>query len=164
MTPQQTPFSRYKCWIRGIAVFLIFQYERFGCAIHGIPFTGDQWEVLWNGHWTGVPSPVAQNERHILVLKDLIAGCKWAPRYFNMIKQSIRYINVVAVPPECGIRGRDSGVMVVSMDNLIKRIRADWSGFFSPSLFSDITAAQLRQLGRNLVACHRPARFDFASA
>jgi hypothetical protein len=127
-----------------------------------IRITGDQWEVLRYGHWAGVPSPVAQNERHILVLKDLIAGSQWAPRYFNMIKQPIRYINVVAVPPECGICGRDSGVMVVSMDNLIKRIRADWSGFFSPSLFSDITAAQLRQLGRSLVACHRPARFDFA--
>lgn len=128
-----------------------------------IRITGDQWEVLRNSHWTGITSPVAQNERHILVLKELIQASTWAPKFFGSIKQPIRYVNVVAVPPECSLRGESPEVMVVSMDNLVKTVRHDHSGLFSRSLFSGISRDGLCDLGLDLLDCHRPVKFDFAA-
>src|SRR4051794_25489368 len=37
-----------------------------------IRFANGGWERLNFGHWEGIPSPAEQNERHILVLKELL--------------------------------------------------------------------------------------------
>jgi hypothetical protein len=144
---------------RGLEVYVV-ESKGFRSKVR---ITGDRWEVLRNNHWTGVPSPVAQNERHILVLKELLRASDWAPKFFGKIRQPIRYINVVAVPPECGIRGDNSGVMVVSMDNLVKTVRSDRAAFLSPTALSAISVDGLCDLGLHLVDCHRPATFDFAA-
>ena len=128
-----------------------------------IRITHDRWEVLRHSHWTGVPSPEAQNERHILVLKELISTSPWAPRFLGTVKQPIRYINVVAVPPECALRGDCPEVMVVSIDNLVKTIRRDRGGFLAPTLFSGVSSDKLWDFALNLVDCHRPMTFDFAA-
>lgn len=127
-----------------------------------IRITGDRWEVLRDNHWTGIPSPVAQNERHILVLKELISASDWAPTFFGGFKQPIRYINVVAVPPECSVRGDDPNVMVVSMDNLVKTARSD-RAWLAANVLSGIPSDELCDFGLHLADCHRPATFDFAA-
>lgn len=121
------------------------------------------WEVIRHNHWTGIPSPVAQNERHITVLRDLISSSPWAPTFLGTVRQPIRYVNVVAVPSECTVHGEDQDVMVLSIDRLVKTVRKDRAGLLSASALSGISSAKLCDLGLNLLDCHRPATFDFAA-
>jgi hypothetical protein len=111
------------------------------------------WERLNGDDWEGIPSPVEQNERHILVLRDLIENQGLAPARFGL---SATFFNVVTVPPSCSILGKiPRGKKIFRMDTLVKEI---WDINLSAlSVLQIMNSQALLAFADRLVACHRPS-------
>lgn len=111
------------------------------------------WERLNFNHWEGIPSPVEQNERHIVVLKEFLRDRKLAPTRLGI---SPRIFNVVAVQPSCSIIGDiPAGASVHRLDVLVKRLlEADVSPL---DLVRAISQETLHSFARVLAECHKPA-------
>lgn len=62
------------------------------------------WERLNLNHWEGIPCPVEQNERHIMVLEQLIKESELAPTRLGLTIRP-RFFNVVVVQPSSGSCG-----------------------------------------------------------
>src|SRR5664279_389492 len=54
------------------------------------------WERLNFNHWEGIPCPMEQNQRHIMVLEELIEARKLAPTRLGMVLPP-KFFNVVVV-------------------------------------------------------------------
>jgi hypothetical protein len=118
-----------------------------------IRFANGGWERLNCNYWEGIASPVDQNERHILVLNELLRDHEFAPKRFGL---SPSYFNIVAVQPSCSVIGDiPKDARVLRTDSLVKKILS-----IDPSVFNVlkiITADTLHAFGRSLVACHKPS-------
>ncbi len=90
-----------------------------------VRYANGGWERLNFNHWEGIPCPVAQNERHIAVLKELISDLKLAPTRLGMSMRPTFY-NIVVVQPSCSIIGKYTGdARIWRLDTLVKKVRDD---------------------------------------
>jgi hypothetical protein len=118
-----------------------------------IRFENGGWERLNFREWEGIPSPVDQNDRHILVLKELIQKHKLAPTRFGL---NPSYFNIVAVQPSCSIVGKlPKDARVFKTDGLVKKVRD-----MTPSALDTLNMVSpetLKAFGQALCEHHRPA-------
>lgn len=119
-----------------------------------VRFANGGWERLNFNHWEGIASPVEQNERHILVLQELIEQRQIAPTRLGITLRP-SFFNIVAVQPSCSVVGPKRDTSIFRMDVLMKKIRAMNT---SPlGILKVITPETLEQFCRQLVSCHIPA-------
>jgi hypothetical protein len=113
------------------------------------------WERLNFSHWEGIPCPVAQNERHIAVLKDLIDDLELAPKRFGM-SIPVTFRNIVVVRPSCSVIGDFKGdARIWRMDTLVKQARGEEPS--AMDLVKIISQETLYLFATKLAAYHMPA-------
>lgn len=113
------------------------------------------WERLNFSHWEGIPSPVEQNERHIVVLKELIDELGFAPTRLGIVLQPV-FFNFVVVQPSCSIMGSvPKAVNIHRMDELVAVIRRDTPS--AVKIMKVVSSDTLVAFASHLVACHKPA-------
>ena len=119
-----------------------------------IRYANGGWERLNQNQWQGIPCPVEQNRRHILVLKEVIEDRQLAPKRLG-ITMTPAFFNVVLVDPSCSIIGQfPTDVRISRMDKLVTEIRRqEPSGF---SMLKMISPERLTLFGNRLLAYHKP--------
>jgi hypothetical protein len=124
--------------------------------------------LRWNqfkGCFEGMPSPLAQNERHITVLKDLISRMDMPTRLG--IRLAPDFQSMVLVNSQARIDDRPKGFdtsNVIKADMLLPHIEKviDAQNVLG-SLAKFVSGETVEEIGRALVAMHRPATFDYAA-
>lgn len=120
-----------------------------------VRYANGGWERLNFNHWEGIPSPVEQNERHLLVLKTLMADLQLAPKRLGTPLAPI-YRNVVLVAPSCSIVGEyPKDVHIHRMDSFVRSVRREDRSLLQ--VFKIISPDTLQAFALRLVAYHKPA-------
>ena len=136
----------------------------------GIKITEDGEFLRWNDFkktYEGMASPFAQNERHIAVLRDA----------FNRIEMPTRmgvrlapvFVSYVLVSPNARIDRpkRLDTSRIIKADVLLETIqrRFDKESVLDTlsSMTRVVSAETLEDIGRKLIALHRPATYNFAA-
>jgi hypothetical protein len=120
-----------------------------------VRYANGGWERLNFNHWEGIPSPVEQNDRHILVVRELIDQLQFAPTRLGMLLAPAFY-NFVVVQPSCSIIGSfPKNVRIHRMDELVAVIRKDTPSALK--IVKVIAPGTLMSFANHLVACHKPA-------
>lgn len=113
------------------------------------------WERLNFNHWEGIPCPIEQNNRHIMVLEELIQAAKLAPTRLGMVLRP-KFFNVVVVQPSCSIVGKlPQDARIYRMDQLVTKIRST-----DPSaldILKLVAPETIHSLAVDLVGHHKPA-------
>jgi hypothetical protein len=134
----------------------------------GLKITEDGEFLRWNAStktYEGMPSPLAQNERHVAVLKDAFDRIDLPTRLG--VRLTPVFLSYVLVSPRAWIkrpkRFDSSHVLKADMfsveDELNKRGLIKGLGHLTRLVGS----ATLRAIGRQLVALHTPATIDYAA-
>jgi hypothetical protein len=134
----------------------------------GLKITEDGEFLRWNAYtktYESMPSPLAQNERHIAVLKDAFDRVDLPTRLG--VRLTPVFLSYVLVSPRAWIkrpkRFDTSHVLKADMfsveEELNKRGLLKGMGHLSRL----VASATLRAIGRQLVALHRPATIDYAA-
>lgn len=76
--------------------------------------------VLFNGRQKPVPSPIAQNYRHIEVLGDFLNGCNVMPKRFGLLPIQPTFENWVLVQPGSRISKHYNAARLVQRDQFSK--------------------------------------------
>jgi len=113
------------------------------------------WERLNFNHWEGIPCPVEQNQRHILVLEELIRETGMGPTRLGMAIRP-KFVNVVVVHPACSIVGElPDDARIYRMDKLVSQLLAADP---SPLEILKVVSAETVQLfAIDLLEHHKPA-------
>jgi nuclease-like protein len=113
------------------------------------------WERLNFNHWEGIPCPMEQNQRHIMVLEESIEKVKLAPTRLGVVLRP-RFFNVVVVQPSCSIMGElPNDARIYRMDKLVGKVRgADASTL---DLWKVVSPDTLHGFAVGLVNYHKPA-------
>ncbi len=125
-----------------------------------------EWEVRTRYGWRGIPSPVEQNRRHIEVLESYIRDHQLAPKRLGLTLPP-RFHNWVLVSPQCKIHREGRGWdQVVKMDlfekQFLKRIAEEGVLDTFTSISKLVSLETIEEMGRKLIAAHKPASFNFA--
>jgi len=136
----------------------------------GMKITEDGEFLRWNQYknrFEGMPSPLAQNERHIAVLKDAFKQIEMPTRLG--IRLSPVFHSYVLVSPNSRIdrpKNFDTS-RIVKADMVLKTLekQLDKEGVLETlgSMSRFISKDTLEDIGRKLVAMHQPASFDYAA-
>ena len=121
-----------------------------------------EWSTYRDRRPIGIPSPVEQNRRHIKVLEGVIkAGHVELPRRIVALKPTYRNIVLVS---ERGLISRPKAKLP-DLDSVVKvdqfRTYLLNRDFSSAQMLKIIGSDTLEAFGRQLVALHRPAKFDW---
>jgi len=133
----------------------------------GIKITDNGEFLRWSGWkktFEGMASPLAQNERHIAVLKDAFRKIEMPTRFGVRLTPSLH--SVVLVDSKARIdrpKKFDSG-QVIKADMLTDYLERnlDQQGAMG-ALLKLIDEETLEQIARRLVRLHKPATFDYSS-
>ena len=121
-----------------------------------IRYANGGWERINFNHWEGIPSPVDQNDRHILVLEQLIKDRQLTPKKLGFPIPP-KFVNIVLVQPTCSIMGNyPADVRVHRMDSFVKKLQAEPA--IGMEVFKLISAETLQAFAAQLLAFHAPAR------
>ncbi|HYD68869.1 nuclease-related domain-containing protein [Azospirillum sp.] len=136
----------------------------------GIKITEDGEFLRWNDYkktYEGMPSPIAQNERHIAVLKKAFEQIGEPKRLGVRMQPTLH--SFIAVDPKVRIdrpKNFDSSRIVKAdvLQNTISK-QSDNDGMLSNlgSIMRAISSETLEMIGHKLVALHRPASVDYAT-
>lgn len=119
-----------------------------------------RWDPM-KKNFEGMPSPLAQNERHIAVLRDALRGTSLPPVQKDRLVPVLH--SYVLVPPKARI-DRPSNfdtARVIKMDLLRSTIDRDLAKLGAPKEDATTARAGLEHAARQLAALHRPAAFDY---
>ncbi len=120
-----------------------------------VRYANGGWERLSFNHWEGIPCPVAQNERHVAVLKELISDLKLTPTRLGM-SMPPTFCNLVVVQPSCSIIGKYKGdARIWRLDTLVKKVRDDNPAVMD--VLKIISQETLHLFATKVAACHKPA-------
>ncbi len=134
----------------------------------GIKVTETGEFMQWNSYkktYEGIPSPFAQNERHIAVLKDVFSTLIELPSRLG-VKLEPEFHSIVAVASSARIERPNNfdTSNLVKADQLIQRLDDNLK---SASLFSAVAKLvsedTLLGIAQQLLFFHRPIRFDYAA-
>jgi hypothetical protein len=146
---------------RAMLMFLL-ETKRFHA---GLKITDDGEFLRWNDYkktYEGMASPIAQNERHLLVLKSLLKQLSLPTRMGMRLEP--RIIPLVLVSPNARIdrsRKFDSSAVIKAdaLEKTVSRILEEQS----PLILAKVVAPDtLETLAKSLVSHHRPASYDYA--
>jgi hypothetical protein len=136
----------------------------------GIQITEDGEFKQWNDFkktYEGMASPLAQNERHIAVLKDAFERIELPTR--AGIKLTPTFHSYVLVSPKARIdrpKKFDTSHIIKS-DVLLKTIQGQFEKSGVLDVFTNVARIvsldTIKDIGQRLVALHKPATFDYAS-
>ena len=135
-----------------------------------------EWVVFWNRKPYGIASPIEQNRRHVAVLRQVFdkglvqlprrLGLKLKPQLHSLILVSsgARISRPKSRAAAALVDGLDT---VVKVDQLVTTIdkQVEETGVLSTlgSLARLVNMATLEDIGRQLVALHRPNQVDWAA-
>ncbi len=132
-----------------------------------------EWSALYGRSERGMPSPVEQNRRHVMVLDDLFAkGSVHLPKRLGLVTIRPRIRSLILVSDNARIvrpRSRAAAAQVDGLDTVIKseQLRAtidnDFDQRSSASILKAIGEETLETVGRDLAAQHRPMTMDWAA-
>lgn len=128
---------------------------------HKLKIENDHWSRLYGRHWQGMPSPIEQNNRHILLLKAVLNDLDLLPKTLGL-PITPRFINVVLVPSNCSIRKREEHAWVLHMDEFVSKARWDLNlGHILLNLVNTYGREDSMSVGRRLVSLHKPFQIDY---
>ncbi|KGQ19771.1 NERD domain protein [Lysobacter dokdonensis DS-58] len=125
----------------------------------GLKITDDGEFLRWNGYkktFEGMPSPLAQNDRHISVLRDVMADLDLPVRMGLTLSPS--FVNMVLVAPSARVDRpkRFDTSRVIKADQLKAFIEKDLDSGALLRLAKVVSSETLEQLARQLAAQHVP--------
>ncbi len=132
----------------------------------GFKITDDGEFLRWNDYrktYEGMASPIAQNERHMLVLKSLLKQMPIPTRMGFRLEPKI--MPLVLVSPNCRIdrpRKFDSSC-VIKADALKDAVTRTCDAQSALALAKVVRPETLEELSRAIAAHHQPAAFDYAA-
>ena len=127
-----------------------------------------EWERFYGRRAYGIPSPIEQNRRHLLVLGDVFKDAVRLPRRvgFTLVPElkSLVIISnrgrIVRPPPGTRIDGLDTVIKAEALEHVV-RGAIDKAG---PTVFAKIVLSRtIEDLARQLAALHRPIAIDWAA-
>ncbi len=132
-----------------------------------------EWTALYGRSERGMPSPVEQNRRHVMVLDDLFSnGVVHLPKRLGLVTIRPRIRSLILVSDNARIvrpRSRAAAAQVDGLDRVIKSeglravIDKDFDQRSSASILKVIGEETLEAVGRELAAQHRPIAIDWAA-
>ncbi len=134
----------------------------------GIKVTEEGEFLKWNSYkktYEGMPSPFAQNERHISVLKDVFEHLVVMPSRLGM-KITPNFHSKVLIGPNARIERpkKFDTSNLVKADLLIKNLEADIEKKGVINVLSKVVFAETTEnIARQLVRLHRPILFNYAA-
>lgn len=136
----------------------------------GVKITDDGEFLRWSDYkktYEGMPSPIAQNERHVRVLKELLKQIPLPTRMGFRLEPTI--IPLVLVSPHSRIdrpRNFDTSC-VIKADALERTVMRDLDEKSTLSALASaaklVSSETLEELARTIAAQHKPASFDYAA-
>ena len=152
----------------------VFESKHFAEGV-GVNEQGE-WVAYWNGKPHGIASPVEQNRKHIVVLreafdKDLVKlpkrlGVKLKPQLRSLILVSshARVSRPKTRTAAARVDGLDTVVKVDQLATKIDEQKEKTSTLSTVGLLARLVSMEtLEDIGRQLVALHRPIQVDWAS-
>ncbi len=136
----------------------------------GLKITDDGEFLRWNDNrktFEGMASPVAQNERHVLVLKDAFKQLDMPTRLG--IRLSPTFEPYVLVSPNARVdrpkKHETSRVLKADMliDAIDKRFEKESVLETVAAMAKFVSTDTLQDIGRQLVSRHQPIKFDYAA-
>lgn len=94
----------------------------------GLKITDDGEFLRWDDYrktYTGMASPLAQNDRHIAVLRDVVESIEWPQRFGLRIPPSVQSLVLIAPHARIDRSRRFDSSRVIKADQLRKRIWKD---------------------------------------
>ncbi len=138
--------------------FYVLETKNFS---HGIKIT-DEGEFLrwndWKKNFEGIPSPIAQNDRHALVLEKVLES-------LGLPAPTIRSYILIAPTARIDRSKQFDSSMVVKADQFLEALEKDLAGTGVMSLLGGIAKAtwngSAEEIGRKLGACHKPIVINY---
>jgi len=136
----------------------------------GVKISEDGEFLRWNGYkrtYEGMSSPLAQNERHIDVLRDAVGTIEMPTRLG--VRLSPVFHSYILVSPNARIvrPGKFDASRVIKADVLYKTINTsfDKAGFFDTlgSVSRLVSEETLLEIGKQLISLHQPTQFDYSA-
>lgn len=151
---------------RTLAIFVL-ESKNFSA---GMKVTEDGEFLRWNDYrktFEGMPSPLAQNDRHILVLKDAFEQIEMPTRLGMCLSPSFESYVLVSANSRIDRPRRFDTTRVIKADMLRATIdtRFDKQGFLDTvgALSRVVSQETIAEIGRQLVALHRPFTIDYTA-
>jgi len=136
----------------------------------GVKITEDGEFLRWNDYkktFEGMASPLAQNERHIAVLKEVFKQIEMPTRLGLRLSPALESFVLIAPTARIDRPKKFDASRVVKADMLLKAIRKeiDKEGLLDTvaSMTRFVSPETIENIGKQLVALHVPATFDFAA-
>lgn len=135
-----------------------------------------EWVAFWNGRAHGIASPIEQNRKHVAVLretfdKELVAlpkrlGLQLKPQIYSivLVSSGARISRPKSRAGQARVDGLDMVIKVDQLTNTIDKLldQASTLNRFG-ALARLVSMETLEDLGRQLVALHRPSQVDWAA-
>ncbi len=127
-----------------------------------------EFSAFWGGKPYGVPSPIEQNNKHLLILKRFLdaGGVALPTRMGFTIKPTLKSLVLVSKGarisrPKTKIDGLDT---IIKNDHLFTTIDKAIDDNNNPLLIAKFIGQEtLKDLGEKVAQCHRPIQFDWAA-
>jgi hypothetical protein len=130
---------------------------------HGVKIT-DQGEFLrwndWRKNFEGIPSPIEQNTRHVVVLERIIES-------LGLPISAIRAFILIAPTARIDRSKKFDSSMVVKADQFLSALDKDLNDIGVFSLLGGIAKAKwngsFEEIGKKLLACHKPIAINYVA-
>lgn len=137
--------------------FYVLETKNFS---HGIKIT-DEGEFLrwndWKKTYEGIPSPIAQNERHALVLTKVLEAIGLPP-------PTVRSMILISPSARIDRSKKFDSSMVVKADQFLGALEQDLADSGILKLLGGLVKSSrngaVEEIGRKLISLHRPAKVD----
>lgn len=147
-------------------VFFVLETKHFHA---GLKIGEDGQFLQWNNYkktFEGMASPLAQNERHITVLKDIVSQTEWPTRIGFKLVPSYESFVLVSSKARIDRPQKFDTSRVIKSDDLSKTIDNTLGarGFLEVfgALAKMISSESLQTIGQSIVAQHLPLTIDYA--
>jgi hypothetical protein len=140
--------------------FYVLETKNFS---HGLKIT-DEGEFLrwndWKRNFEGIPSPIEQNERHVLVLQKLIES-------LGLPAPTIKALVLISPTARIDRSKKFDSSMVVKADQFLSALESDLSDASFVGLLGGIAKAAWNgsheEIAKKLIACHRPVAINYVA-
>ncbi|HWS23760.1 MAG TPA: NERD domain-containing protein [Anaerolineales bacterium] len=127
-----------------------------------------EFSAFWGSKPYGIPSPIEQNNKHLLILKHFLdaGGIALPTRMGFTIKPTLKSLVLVSKGarinrPKAKIDGLDT---IIKNDQLFKTINKAIDNNNNPLLIAKIIGQEsLKDLGEKMAQSHQPIEFDWAA-
>jgi hypothetical protein len=134
----------------------------------GLKITEDGEFLRWNsfkGTYVGMPSPLAQNERHLAVLKDAFNSIEMPSRLGLRLSPTFYCRVLISAPSRVDRPKKFDTAQVIKADVLVDKIRNEIDGESAltaiGSVAKMVSADTLAEIAQRLVALHRPIQINY---